>query len=368
MQFDVTPVPDLRYFLMLEVMLCGASDTDRVSNEFVEVARKFGAEPWHYLDGKILHLNSSNASWEANSRATVDLVNLCVFVIVERYGEVTWATEMERVLNSGKPFLLLCLSKTYQKYLTLTHSITDLSAITDQGDRNLVDKIRELESRLQVTVVQFDNGYFRDVLTREMSSLFLQTLQLVQERNIRAASLGALSGDLPRASQLAVLTRIALDELEEKVPRKQAIGALARIGGISQEDLRSLLSSAEQGVQRLATIELSRLWGSEPLDPDFAEFCVALANNSDDVGVVRRLLPALTKIDLEVALDAFHELDLSEVGTRRRLAELLQAREAELTGSSLRSKARALAHACVIDPSSGWVGRCKEFISRLERA
>lgn len=354
---------------MLEVMLCGASDTDRVSNEFVEVVHKFGAEPWHYLDGKILHLNSSTASWQANSRATVDLVNLCVFVIVERYGEVTWTTEMERVLDSGKPFLLLCLSKTYQKYLTLTHSISDLSAITDEGDRNLVDKIRDLESRLQVTVVQFDNGYFRDVLTREMSSLFLQTLQLVQERNVRAASLGALGGNLPPTSQVAVLTRIALDELEEKTPRKRAIGALARIGGISQEDIRSLLNSAEQGVQRLATIELSRLWGSEPLDVDFAEFCVELANNSDDVGVVRRLLPALMSIDLEIALDAFTELDLSEIGTRRRLAELLQANEAVLTEDTLRGKARALAQACAVDPSkSGWIARCKEFILRLERA
>jgi hypothetical protein len=98
---------------MLEIMLCGASDTDRVRNEFVQVIEGFGASPLHYLSGDILHINSATATWDRNSTTTVRSADLCVFVIVERYGEITWTRELREALDIGKPFVVLCLADTY---------------------------------------------------------------------------------------------------------------------------------------------------------------------------------------------------------------------------------------------------------------
>src|SRR6185312_10277694 len=126
---------------VLSIMLCGASDTDRIQAEFLKVVAEFGGDPWHYQSGRIRHLNSAGASFAANSRRTVQSVNLCVFVIVERYGQLTWETELGEALFSGKPFLIFCLDHTYQKYLTLRSSV-DPAAITSPDDRRLVEVIR----------------------------------------------------------------------------------------------------------------------------------------------------------------------------------------------------------------------------------
>ncbi|MFI5501554.1 hypothetical protein ACIA5E_21030 [Nocardia asteroides] len=86
----------------MRVMLCGASDTDDVRDQFAEVITGFGGEPLHFLSGSIQYLNSADASWSKNSEITIRAADLCVFVIVEDFGEITWGTEL-RSLSSPSP-------------------------------------------------------------------------------------------------------------------------------------------------------------------------------------------------------------------------------------------------------------------------
>lgn len=88
---------------MLRLMLCGASDMDKVERQFSEVAADFGAEAMCYLDGRVRYRNSATASWVENSRMSVSSADLCVFVILEKYGEITWTTELSEALALGVP-------------------------------------------------------------------------------------------------------------------------------------------------------------------------------------------------------------------------------------------------------------------------
>ncbi len=352
---------------MLSVMLCGASDTDLVRGEFVDVITQFGGDPWHYLSGRILHLNSAHASWEHNSRATVQHADLCVFVIVERYGQLTWGTELREALLAGKPFLVFCLESSYQKYLALTRSITDLSAITSADERQLVVTLRELESERQITVVPFRSGYFRDELRRQLGTLFSLSLSSFEDRNRRGA-LALILHDPGKlhASDFPTVLGIALDESEDKNIRKAALRALAARRAADEETVLALLSSTEQGVRRAAAQSLAALYPTRPAEPEFIEQCVAVANASDDVGLARRLIPALLDIDLATAVKAVALLDLSEVGARRRLAQALENAEPRIVREGLADEVRALLRRCLEDPGEiGWLSRCKEFERRL---
>ncbi|GAB3810414.1 hypothetical protein GCM10027605_48500 [Micromonospora zhanjiangensis] len=348
-------------------MLCGASDTANVRENFVKVVTDFGGQPWHYLAGHVLHLNSAGASWRDNSISTVQQADLCVFVIVENYGEITWKTELHEALVSGKPFVVLCLDRTYQTYLTLIKDVDDLSAVTDKGKQNLVRVLQELETERQLTIVPFSYGLFEAALRRQLATLFAQSLRLLGDRHRRTA-VARMFTDPARLtlSDLDLTRQTAIDELEDKTVRKQAVRALAARAAADEETILTLLSSAEQGVQRLAVQLLPTLYVRRPAEPDFFEHCVALANHSDDVGLARRLIPSLLDIDLGVAVDAISELDLVEVGARRRLADLLERHEAAILAAGLQDAVRALLARCLdASKESDWKTRCRDFAGRL---
>jgi hypothetical protein len=88
---------------MLQIMLCGAHDVGEISTSFMDVAHDFGAEPWFYQQGTIHHINSRTSRWAENSRATVNKVDICVFVMLDRYGDNTWNHELHEALQLGKP-------------------------------------------------------------------------------------------------------------------------------------------------------------------------------------------------------------------------------------------------------------------------
>jgi hypothetical protein len=352
---------------MLQIMLCGASDTANVREDFVKVVTEFGGQPWHYLSGHIVHLNSVGASWRDNSVSTVQHADLCVFVIVENYGEITWKTELHEAMISGKPFLVLCLDRTYQTYLALIKNVGDLSAVTDTGKQNLVKVIQELETDRQLTIVPFSYGLFDTELRRQLATLFALSLQRLEERNRRGA-VSRIFKDPSRLtlSDLELTTRMAVDELEDKIVRKQAIRALAARTAADEETTLTLLSSAEQGVQRLAVQLLAHLYSRRPAEPEFFEHCVSIVNQSDDVGLARRLIPSLLDIDLSAAIDALSELDLTEVGARRRLANILEDHENAILAAGLENPVRSLLARCLDATSeSDWKTRCRAFEGRL---
>ena len=77
---------------------------------------------------------TTDSSWLRKSQMTVRAADLCVFVIVEKYGEITWNAE------------------------------------------------------LQLTTVSFTHATFSNILRRQLATQFHLTLQGQQERNRRAAT------------------------------------------------------------------------------------------------------------------------------------------------------------------------------------
>lgn len=353
---------------MLRIMLCGAADTERIRDQFSDVVLNFGGEPWHFLSGRILHVNAAQGSWQRNSALTVRKADLCVFVIVEGYGEITWTTELRAALTAGKPFLIMCLESTYQKYLTLTRAITDRSAIADAGDQRLVAIISELESeQRQSTITPFRYGYFREALRHQLAALFMVLLGDQEKRNRHTAA-AQVFGDPNNltASDIEAAVELALDETEDKAIRKRAIRALAARGAVEEDAVRELLASSEQGIQRLAVQLLAEFFTGRIPDTEFFEYCVSIVNDSDDVGLARRLIPALLKIDLATAIGTLALLDTTEIGTRRRLAEALGATEEEIVRLDLSAQAVDLLHRCLQDSrEAGWRARCRELVARL---
>jgi len=357
---------------MLRIMLCGAADTERVREQFSEVVLQFGGDPWHFLAGRILHVNTAQGSWQGNSALTVEKADLCIFVIVETYGQITWETELRAALIAGKPFLVLCLEQTYQKYLTLRNSIVDRSAISDPGDRQLVELISELESeQRQSTVTSFRYGSFGAELRHQLAALFMVLLGEQEKRNRRGAT-AQIMGDPAKltARDLTAAKELALDETEDKAVRKRAIQALAARHAADEDTIRELLASNEQAVQRLTVQLLADLYvPTDTVDADFLEHCVAIANGSDDVGLARRLIPALIKIDVIGAIRALTLLDTTEIGSRRRLAEALEAAEETILRENLSAEVVALLDRCLQDTrEAGWKARCREFQHRLAGA
>jgi hypothetical protein len=349
-------------------MLCGAADTHLVQAQFAKVVNDLGGEPMHYLSGQIHYLNMVSASWDRNSKSTVASADLCVFVILERYGEITWSTELQEALNNGKPFIILCRDDTYKAYLTLKRDVDVLTAIKDPDKRHLIEILTEMESDRQLTIVQFSMETFPEILRREAAKLFQYAVTLLAQR-FKRESLAKLlqSPDALTPGDLVAAEEIALDEFEEKAWRKSAVKALAQRGSASSDTTIALIRSPEQGVQRLAFDLLPQLHRPRPPDPDFLDDCVAVANRSDDLGVARRLVPALFDIDVRAAVHALRGLELAEVVSRWRLAALLVEHEAEYTGAHVRDEVVELLIKCLRDSKDpSWQTKARECIARLQ--
>lgn len=350
---------------MINVLLCGASDTSLVAQAFKDEIMGFGGDPWHYQSGRITYSNSAQSNWTVNSQLSVRNADLCVFVLIKDVGEITWNTELNEALMTGKPFLLFCLKETFQKYLELNRSVKDLTAISDI-DKNLILLLRDLDSNRKLTAVPFEIPYFRDELRRHMSILFADSLKLVEIKNQRNNVWRSLkAGVSPTEAEIKILKEIAIDETEDKVFRKRAINSLSLVG-IDSDSILELLSSTEQGVKRLCVEHLGELMRQQPIPKDFLLSCVNIANESDDVGISRRLISAILQIDLITGLLSLVNLDLTEIGARRRLATVLEEHESEINQHGLYDVAITLANRCLNKTSDdGWIKRCKELLDRL---
>jgi len=350
---------------VLTVLLCGAADTELVSQDFVDEIRAFGGEPWFYQSGDIVYNNVAHADWDHNSSLSVQQADMCVFVLIQEIGHITWDVELKTALRQGKPFLLLCLESTYHRYLQLSRSEVDHTTLV-QSDQELVDILHQLDATLNLTAVPFARPYFRDVLRTQMSNLFSESLHLVQQRNQRDNVLASLRpGQNLSEYEQFILLQIALDETEFVRVRKLALRSLLP-NRIPEDDLRELVASPSQAIARLAIEHCDEFF---PLDgdvSDFLDFCVATVNDSDDVGLARRLISKILSVSLTDGIRALRNLDMTEIGARRRLAIVLESYEDEIRQSGLQDEAADLMAKCLVKASEdGWIARGRAFLERL---
>lgn len=310
---------------MLQIMLCGAHDVGELSTAFTNVVQSFGAEPWFYQEGKIQHINSRTSRWTENSRATVSKADVCVFVILDRYGDITWSHELQQALDLGKPFVILALESSWTRYNVLQWSITDPDVVRSEDDRRMIELLRMISSDYQFTVTPFTYNSFQEKLRGELSGLFQAGVELVQLRNQRGALLDALTGTEPLSrNQIQHVIALATDEYEpNKLARKAALRRLAADRQRDDELLLEVCRSSEQGVQRLAFDLVPDLLALPPKEDTVRELA-QISAGTDDVGIPRRLVVALAKVDptsIDLLLEAIGSL---EEGLRRRAFEVVE--------------------------------------------
>ena len=271
---------------MLQLMLCGAHDVRDVEKGFLKVAKDFGASPLFYQHGTIRHVNSLTSNWPDNSRATVRRADICIFVILNSYGDITWSHELEEALELGKPFIVLALESAWVKYKSLLHTFPDSSVIPSTDDQRMVDLLRLLTFDYNIAVIPFSYDSFSERLQTGLSSLFEEAVRLVEIRSQRSTLLARLGKNEPLTALSTVkLIELAKDELEtDKLARKTALSRLAAERTRDRNLVDAVCRSHEQGVQRLAFSLLADLLPL-PLDSDLLGEVARVAGDSDDVGV-----------------------------------------------------------------------------------
>lgn len=350
-------------------MLCGASDTVQVSAAFETTVRNLGGEALWYQAGTISYLNGPDSNWAANSRRTVSSADLCVFVIIEHYGEITWSTELDEALTAGVPFIILCLRTTYNEYNILRRNGL-VDSIPLESKKNLVTVMMQIESERQLTVVPFDMTNFHSTLVQQTSMLLKLSLQQLSERNKRIALYSTLrTAKMLSPLELDLAEKIATDEFEDRNKRILALKAIANRGTASESMITSVVASNDRDVQRAAFDFLPQLCSTNLIGQGFFEDCVTIANTVDDVGIGRRLIPALFKIDPSAAVETLTHLDLSEIGCRRRLAAALEdTRATVFEDTSTRQFAIDLLRRCTGNSpqEEGWLGRARRLLEQYQ--
>jgi len=173
-------------------MLCGAADVRDYSNAFSQVVRDIGGEPVMFFDGSNHHLNLRRHGWRSNSLQSTGKADLCVFVVNRAYGHLTWRLEMESLLETGRPFILMVFEETWKDYKALERLGGRTSDIGDANKRELLNAMSRAERQDELTFITFDTANFSGRL-REASAMLLDSgLQAIQaagelERQLRAA-------------------------------------------------------------------------------------------------------------------------------------------------------------------------------------
>ena len=155
-------------------MMCGADDVKEYANDFKNVTKEFGGVSSFYQDGSIIYRNGQNASWEDNSVLSVKDADICVFVIREKVGRITWEKEFITAYDNCVPLLILCFDDTHNKYLNYREYKKNIS------DKKTIDVIELLDSlyNKRQTPVCFGGGSgFLEVLRAQLSNMIREGLR-----------------------------------------------------------------------------------------------------------------------------------------------------------------------------------------------
>lgn len=349
-------------------MLCGAHDVSEISDYFFKVCRNFGATPLFYKGGKMYYQNSLGSNFADNSRKTVEMADVCVFVILKEYGEITWGTELLEALQLGKPFVILILASSSTSLDNLKYKKIPPSAL-EPKDQKLLE-VSNLMDEYQLSPIVFGYKSFKTELTQQLSMLGKKGLKLYETQTLRKNLISSIkSVDRLTTRQIIDLKELAADdEVEDKFAKKIAIRKLAECGVRDDDFVINICRSSEQGVQRLA-FNLFPALVELPLADHLLDELATIASQNDDVGIARRLVMSVAAIDPEKLLDLLEKLDDLEVGVRRRAFEGFEANEEQLLevwGKSRTNEFLAMCEAKTAE-KIGWLTRLRAFIERLRR-
>lgn len=184
---------------------------------------------------------------------------------------------------------------------------------------------------------------------REIAVFLLQSDEILSERDIDD------------------LKNIVKDEYENKKKRKDIIIRLSKLHCLDKETVIDLICSPEQGVSRITLDYLDHLLPPECYTYSFLCDCVQAVNQIDDVGARRRLIDKMLDIDIGNGLKALQELNLEEIGSKRRMTAVLIEHKEQIIALRIQSIAVSLAEECYKKAADGgWRDKCQKFINELK--
>lgn len=318
-------------------MLCGAGDLTELLPPFREVANEMGFNPLNFTDGTIFYHNYGVNQWERNSKLTVKSSDVLVFVINEKFGEITWNTELDEAISNGKNFIVLCRDETYAKYRY--HKDERLEYPADTNKRSLYALLNKIETVNQLSVIPFNIFDFKRRVKEHIMKLVKFALSLTEKENQKNSFLPILLSSkynnlLPKhINELneKICREIVFDFFENKETRKRALEYFKYSKSLSDDEISELCADMEQGLKRKTISILIDLLGSKNnLDELFEKIITNMAND-DDVGVIRRAIKSLATISLERAIKHFHLFfPASDIGTPKRIISNFKEKESEL--------------------------------------
>lgn len=347
----------------MKIMLCGASDTQEIAQAFKNVVSDFGATTMYYVDATTRYENSSDSDWIRNSRDSVTGADICVFVLMEKIGDITWFDELDEALDSGKLFLVFCKAATLDKYYYLRREGYKKNK---KDNERLVNLLDDLHAR-NLTIVRFVTTEFEAILREQVANKFTEILSSHERYMKRQALVAKLTAGNPLSDyEKKKVLQIALDEFEEKSIRKMALMRLIEYG-VGEKDCLQLIASNEQGVSRLAIENLDRLCSNVQVSAEFISHCVSICNTSDDVGLARRFVKVILDVNFSEGLVALRELELREVGIKRRIVVELINHKKKFKNSTEVECALKLLRSCLAKTEDlGWKHDGAVLVEHLE--
>ncbi|NTW55022.1 MAG: hypothetical protein HGB15_09775 [Chlorobaculum sp.] len=316
---------------------------------FEKVANEMGFTPFNYLSGNIYYHNYGQNRWVDNSKSTVNDVDILVFVINESHGEITWKTEYNEAITTGKNFIVMCLRETYEHYRYIKNKFIKIPDELPENDKLIFKQIDFLESMHQTTVVPFELRDFEWKLKEQILTLLRFGLSLSERNNKKSTFLPVLKSSIYK-SQIdkyknplyeSIAREILFDIFEAKELRKRTLDYFAITKSLTDDEIISLFSDVEDGICRKAMVVLGTLLGEN--HNVGAIFAAAIESSSEnDVGFVRRLIASC--FDISIPLSIRHLPGLfpcQDIGTPRRIINQISHRISEirkLISSSVLSK------------------------------
>ncbi len=316
-------------------MLCGASDMQYISGQFIDLVKKFGFSPLCFINGSI-HYSNYN-SWEKNSILTVSNADILVYVILEKHGEITWNTEFSHAKNLGKPFIIFCLDKTYSFYINLSND-KNITIEADSSVAKIIKLLTQLDNE-QRTIIPFQYQTFNELLHREIVNLLRESIKSLEKENqknelirlVKSKSNKDLKNYLTNEGDINLLKSILFDIFENKELRKRILDFFTLNYKLTDNEVIDLITDHEQGIRRktLTLIkELTNYYSDYNL---IFSSVIEVCKNYDDIGLINRAIPSLLETNLKLGIKSLNQyFPQKSSSTSQKLIYILKEKAKEI--------------------------------------
>lgn len=309
----------------LNILLCGASDIYHIKDFFDQVVGDFGCEPAHFFNSTTVH--SNHADWKQNSMKSVQLADIIIYVIMDKYGGITWETEYVAALMNGKPYSIFCIEHVANSAHSGTGKIIQEDA-TDDLAKNI--RIMDMLTTTQKSPISFTTGQFPNLLRRELSNYLFDGVKLLQQQNSTSNVMKFIEeGDWDKLHEVTpieleknYLKDALMDRKKGRNLRKGILEFYKIHKLLSDDELILLMNDSEQGVYRKVMEDLPKLISEASNLDKLFKGAIEVSQTNTDIGVVRRAIISILDIDALRAITHLMKLfPTHDIGVPKRILE-----------------------------------------------